>query len=76
MLGFNANVTQPQSNNFMVGRLDHDISKNWHFMSSYRYFKFGTNATNDQVDIGGFFSGDKLGAPVSQSGDPQQAWSW
>ncbi|MGA7930645.1 MAG: carboxypeptidase-like regulatory domain-containing protein [Candidatus Sulfotelmatobacter sp.] len=74
VLGFNANVTQPESNNFMVGRLDHDFSKNWHFMSSYRYFKFGTNATNDQVDIGGFFSGDKLGVPASQSGDPQEAW--
>ena len=32
------------------------------------------NATTDQVDIGGFFSGDKAGTPASQSGDPQQAW--
>ena len=76
VLGFTANLTEPQSNNFMVGRLDHDFSKNWHFMSSYRYFKFATNATADQVDIGGFFSGDKLGSPVSQSADPQQAWFW
>ena len=45
-------------------------------MTSYRYFKFGTNATADQVDIGGFFSGDTLGVPASQSGDPQQAWYW
>jgi hypothetical protein len=76
VLGFNANLTEPQSNNFMVARLDHDFSKNWHFMSSYRYFKFGTNTTSDQVDIGGSFSGDTLGVPASQSGDPQQAWFW
>lgn len=76
VLGFNANLTEPQSNNFMVARLDHDFSKNWHFMSSYRYFKFGTNATADQVDIGGSFAGDTLGVPASQSSDPQQAWFW
>lgn len=74
VLGFTANVNEPQKNNFMVGRIDHDFSAKWHFMSSYRYFKFGTNATGDQVDIGGFFSGDTLGTPTSQSGDPQQAW--
>ena len=76
VLGFTANVAEPQKTNFMVGRLDHDFGQKWHFMSSYRYFKFGTNSTADQVDIGGFFSGDKLGVPASQSGDPQQAWYW
>jgi carboxypeptidase family protein len=76
VLGFTGNVTEPEKTNFMVGRIDHDFGSKWHFMSSYRYFKFGTNATADQVDIGGFFSGDSLGNPVSQSGDPQQAWYW
>jgi hypothetical protein len=74
VLGFTANVTDPQKSNFMVGRIDHDFSAKWHFMSSYRYFKFGTNATTDQVDIGGFFKGDSKGVPSTQSGDPQQAW--
>ncbi|HUD64820.1 MAG TPA: carboxypeptidase regulatory-like domain-containing protein [Candidatus Sulfotelmatobacter sp.] len=74
VLGFTSNVKLPQKTNFMVGRIDHDFSQKWHFMSSYRYFKFGLNATSDQVDIGGFFSGDKLGVPSSQSSDPQQAW--
>jgi hypothetical protein len=74
VLGFTSNVTLPQKTNFMVGRLDHDFSQKWHLMTSYRYFKFGLNATSDEVDIGGFFSGDKLGVPASQSSDPQQAW--
>src|SRR5579863_4547068 len=76
VLGFTGNVVEPEKTNFMVGRIDHDFGSKWHFMSSYRYFKFGTNATADQVDIGGYFSGDTLGVPVSQSGDPQQAWYW
>ncbi|HEY1656756.1 MAG TPA: carboxypeptidase-like regulatory domain-containing protein [Candidatus Sulfotelmatobacter sp.] len=76
VLGYTANLTEPQKSNFMVARIDHDFGKSWHFMSSYRYFKFKTNATADQVDIGGFFSGDKLGVPASQSSDPQEAWYW
>jgi len=76
VLGFKANLTEPEKNNFDVARLDHDFSKNWHFMTSWRYFKFKTNATADQVDIGGFYSGDKLGSPASQSSDPQEAWFW
>lgn len=74
VLGFTGNVTEPQKSNFMVGRIDHDFGSKWHFMSSYRYFKFGTNGTTDQVDIGGFFKGDTNGVASSQSGDPQQAW--
>ena len=31
-------------------------------------------ATNDQVDIGGFFPGDKLGVPASVSNRPQVPW--
>jgi hypothetical protein len=71
--GFSANVGVPQSSKFMVGRVDHDFSSKQHLMSSYRYYNL-KNATTDQVDIGGFFSGDKAGTPASQSGDPQQAW--
>ena len=76
VLGFTANVNLPEKNNFVVTRLDHDFSQKWHFMTSYRYFKYGTNGTDDQVDIGGYFSGDTLGVPASQSSDPQQAWFW
>src|SRR6202050_4492391 len=73
ILGFSANVGVPQTSKFMVGRVDHDFSSKQHFMSSYRYYNL-KNATTDQIDIGGFFSGDQAGTPASQSGDPQQAW--
>jgi len=71
--GFSANVSLPQKDNFGVLRVDHDFSAKWHFMSSYRYYHL-TRATIDQVDIGGFFSGDKLGVPTSQSSNPQVPW--
>jgi hypothetical protein len=73
VLGYSANLSLPQTSNFMATRLDHDFSDKWHFMSSYRYFK-QKRATDDQVDIGGFFKGDTMGVPTSQSNDPQDAW--
>ena len=73
ILGFTANMSTPQTSNFGVARLDHDFGDKWHFMSSYRYYNL-TSATTDQVDIGGFFPGDTLGAPKSLSNNPQQPW--
>jgi len=73
VLGFKANVAIPQTSNFGVLRLDHDFGDKWHFMASYRYFKL-INASTDQVDIGGFFPGDKLGVPASRSNNPQLPW--
>ncbi len=75
ILPFAANLAIPTSSKFAVARLDHDFSAKWHFMTSYRYYKL-KNASDDQVDIGGFFPGDKLGTPASQSSNPQQAWFW
>jgi hypothetical protein len=71
--GFKANLALPQTSNFGVFRLDHDFGDKWHFTSSYRYFKLKI-ATDDQVDIGGFFPGDKLGVPASLSQAPQLPW--
>jgi hypothetical protein len=73
ILGFRANVAIPQTSNFGVVRMDHDFGEKWQLTSSFRYFKLAT-ATTDQVDIGGFFPGDKLGVPASQSSDPQLPW--
>jgi hypothetical protein len=72
-LAFRANLAIPQNDNFAVVRLDHDFSEKWHFMSSYRYYHL-TRATNDQIDIGGFFPGDKLGVPTSLTNRPQVPW--
>ncbi len=71
--GFRANVSLPQTDNFFVTRLDHDFGSNWHFMSSYRYYKL-TRASTSQVDIGGMLPGDTLGVPASVQSRPQQPW--
>ncbi len=71
--GFAANVSLPQTSKFAVVRLDHDFSEKWHFMSSWRYYNL-KNTVDDEVDIGGFFTGDTLGTPAAQAGDPQQPW--
>ena len=75
VLGFSANLDTPTTSKFAAARLDHDFSAKWHFTSTYHYFNL-KEATPDQVDIGGFFPGDKLGTPSSLSSDPQQAWMW
>ena len=71
--GFTGNMSTPQNDNFGVARLDHDFGDKWHFMSSYRYYHL-TRATLNQVDIGGFFPGDKLGTPAAVSNRPQVPW--
>jgi hypothetical protein len=72
-IGFKANMSVPQNDNFGVVRLDHDFGQKWHFNTSYRYYKL-TRATHSQVDIGGFFSGDKLGVPSAVANRPQEPW--
>jgi hypothetical protein len=72
-LAFTANLKLPLNDNFAVVRLDHDFGPKWHFQSSYRYYHL-KRATDDQVDIGGFFSGDKLGTPTSLTNRPQVPW--
>lgn len=72
-LGYKATLDLPEKDNFLVGRIDHDFSDKWHWMASYRYYKL-VRQTASQVDIGGFFSGDKLGAPAATSSKPSQPW--
>lgn len=72
-VGYQGNLLEPENDNFLVGRIDHNFGEKWQWMASYRYYKL-TKATDNQVDIGGFFSGDKLGTPVSTSNRPQQPW--
>jgi hypothetical protein len=73
VLGFSGNVGLPTTSKFMAGRVDHDFSSKWHFMTTYHYFNLKAADTN-QVDIGGALPGDTLGTPASQSGVPEQAW--
>jgi len=73
VLGFAGNLSLPITSKFAVGRIDHDFSSKQHFMVSYRYYNIKL-ASADQVDIGGFFTGDTLGTPASGSSDPVQDW--
>jgi hypothetical protein len=73
VLKFTANMPLVWNDNFGVVRLDHDFGPKWHFNSTYRYYKM-QRATTNQVDIGGVFSGDKLGSPASASARPQVPW--
>ena len=71
-LAFTKNMAIPQNDNFAVVRLDHDFGQKWHFMSSYRVYHL-KRATDDQIDIGGFFSGDTLGTPSFPHQPPASA---
>jgi hypothetical protein len=71
--GFKGNMSLPYTSHFGVARLDHDFGAKWHFNASYRYYKL-VKGTNSQVDVGGFFPGDKLGTPTALSNRPQQPW--
>jgi len=71
--GFKGTVITPVKGDFGVARLDHDFGKNWHFMSSYRMYKFSRVPTV-QTDIGGFFPGDKLGQVAPTASRPQKPW--
>jgi hypothetical protein len=71
--GYKANMAIPQKDNFGVVRIDHDFGAKWHFNSSYRYYHL-TRATTDQVDLGGFFTGDTLGQMTSLSNRPEVPW--
>ena len=73
ILPFAANLSLPTTSRFAVARVDHDFSAKEHFMTSYRYYHLNY-ATDDQVDIGGFFPGDTLGVPTSLSSKPTRPW--
>jgi len=71
--GFKGTVVTPVKSDFGVARLDHDFGKNWHFMSSYRVYRFVRTPTV-QTDIGGFFPGDHLGTITATASRPQKPW--
>jgi len=68
---FRGNLALPWTENFAVGRLDHDFGSKWHLSATYHYYNL-QRATTSQVDIGGFFPHDKSGVPVSIHKRPQQ----
>jgi Carboxypeptidase regulatory-like domain len=75
VLGFTGSLNTPQTSKFVAARLDHDFSPKWHFNATYHFYKLTTDTT-DQLDIGGFFSGDTKGVPASLSSDPAHPDMW
>ena len=68
---FRGTLSLPWTENFGVARLDHDFGSKWHLSATYHYYNL-QRATSSQVDIGGFFPGNKLGVPTSIHKRPQQ----
>ena len=68
---FRGTLSLPWNENFGVARVDHDFGSKWHLSATYHYYNL-QRATASQVDIGGFFPGDKLGVPTSIHKRPQQ----
>jgi len=72
-IGFKGSVAIPYRSDFAVARIDHDFGAKWHFTTSYRFYRL-IRSTDNQIDVGGFFPGDKLGTMSSLSVRPQQPW--
>ncbi len=74
-LNFQGIVGLPITSNNYVGRIDHDFNDKWHWMASYRDYKYVKLGTQ-QVDIGGALPGDTLGTPAARAVRPQQPSYW
>ncbi len=69
--GFQGNLTEPDNNNEMIGRIDHNFGSKLRFMSRFTWFK--ENAANlSQLDIGGLLKGDTKGQFASASSNNNQ----
>ena len=73
--GYLAPVRAPLTQNVYIGRLDHDFGASWRFFATYRAMRL-VNLTTNQLDIGGFFSGDTLGTPAAVAPRPQNPGAW
>ena len=69
--GYLTNIRLPQTSDFFVVRFDHDFGDRWHFMASYRYYRFN-QLTSQQVDIGGALPGDTLGQAAATAPRPEK----
>lgn len=68
---FQGNLTEPNNNNELIGRIDHNFGSKLRFMGRYTWYK--NNApTLDQLDIGGLLPGDKKGTFASASSNNNQ----
>jgi hypothetical protein len=74
-LNYQGIASLPIRSNQYTGRIDHDFNDRWHFMASYRDYKYVKLGTQ-QVDYGGALPGDTLGTPAARAVRPQQPSYW
>ncbi len=72
--GYLTNVAIPQTSDNYTARIDHDFGDKWHLLTSYRFYKFNQNTTN-QTDIGGLLGGAK-GTAVATAPRDQKPGYW
>jgi hypothetical protein len=70
-LGFIGNLTLPDNNNELIGRIDHNFGSRLRWMTRYTWYKENIPTTNE-TDIGGLLPGDKLGTYASASKNTNQ----
>ncbi|MGH9659051.1 MAG: carboxypeptidase regulatory-like domain-containing protein, partial [Bryobacteraceae bacterium] len=68
--GYVSQIALPVRANFLVARIDRDLTSKHRLMLSYRYLHL-YQSTTSQVDIGGALAGNTLGVPKSLSDRPQ-----
>ncbi len=73
--GYLSTIRAPLTEDTYTGRIDHDFSEKYHFMSSYRTMR-EVNLTTNQVDIGGVLPGDTLGQPAAVAPRDQVPSYW
>ncbi len=74
-LNYQGVVGLPIKSNQVTARIDHDFSEKWHFMTSYRDYRY-VPLTTSQVDYGGALPGDTLGTPSAVAPRPQAPSYW
>lgn len=72
--GYLTSIAIPQNSDNYTARIDHDFGQNWRLMTSYRYYKFAQNTSN-QVDIGGLLGGS-VGQAVATAPRVQKPGYW
>ncbi|MGC1913258.1 MAG: hypothetical protein WA660_15580, partial [Candidatus Acidiferrales bacterium] len=70
-VGFRGDLTLPDNNNELIGRIDHNFGSKLRWTTRYSWYKENIPVTS-QLDIGGLLSGDTLGQYASASKNDNQ----
>ena len=70
-LGFRGDLTLPDNNNELIGRIDHNFGSKLRWTTRYTWYRENIPTTS-QLDIGGLAPGDKLGQFASAAKNDNQ----